>query len=184
MDSWKLIFKKDTGRGSGFGREPMADEFAVDLPLCDCGSFTVDPSKYQYNQGVFSEVAIDILAAEQKKAEIAAMWERIKAERDTRKAGGFLVSGKWFNSDQESRVQQIGLVMAGAALSAVQWKTMDGTFAVMTPALAGQIFQAGFALDTALFTRAEQHKAAMSASLDPTAYDYSTGWPERYADGL
>jgi hypothetical protein len=114
----------------------------------------------------------------------AAVWEKIKAERDRRKDGGVLVDGKWYHSDQSSRIQQIGLVMAGATVPAIPWKTMDGSFVTMSQALAGKIFQAGFALDTALFTRAEQHKTAMEAGSDPHTYDFSTGWPERYGDGL
>jgi hypothetical protein len=113
--------------------------------------------------------------------EIKSMvWEKIKAERDQRKNGGFKVGDKWFHSDTESRIQQIGLVMAGAAVPAVPWKTMDGSFQTMSQALAGQIFQSAFALDSALFQKAEQHKALMEGSPDPLNYDYSTGWPENY----
>jgi hypothetical protein len=116
--------------------------------------------------------------------ERSLVWERIKAERDRRKEGGFKVGDKWFHSDASSRLRQVGLVMAGAAVPAILWKTMDGSFVTMTPVLAQQIFQAGFTLDTALFARAEQHKAAMEASADPLSYNYLTGWPERYEDGL
>ena len=60
------------------------------------------------------------------------------------------------------------------------WKTMAGDFVEMTPALAGQIFAAVAASDQAIFAVAEQHRAAMEASEEPWAYDYSTGWPRTY----
>lgn len=104
----------------------------------------------------------------------------IKAERDTRKDGGTLVNGKWFHSDSDSRIQQLGLVIMGAAIPAVQWKTLDGSFTTMSQALAGGIFQATAALDMALFTNCETHIEAVRLVADPVTYDYSTGWPARY----
>jgi len=113
----------------------------------------------------------------------ATAWGRIKAERDTRKAGGVKVGAKWFHSDDGSRIQQMGLVMMGASIPAnLQWKTMDGTFITMTQTLASQVFQTVAASDQAIFTVAEQHKAAMVASGDPASYDYSGGWPKIYGE--
>lgn len=110
-----------------------------------------------------------------------AKWEEIKASRDRRKNGGVLVNGKWFHTDTDSRIQQLGLVLMGASVPAVQWKTMDGTFTAMSQALAGQIFQAVAALDMALFAAAEMHRSAMEASATPSTYDFSTGWPDHFA---
>lgn len=104
----------------------------------------------------------------------------IKAERDQRKIGGALVNGKWFHSDGDSRIQQLALVVMGAGVPAIQWKTMDGSFVTMTQAIATGIFQATAVLDTTLFANAERHLAAVSASLDPETYDFSTGWPEHF----
>lgn len=113
----------------------------------------------------------------------AAAWERIKAERERRKAGGVKVGTKWFHSDEASRIQQLGLVMMGAGIpSNLQWKTMDGSFVTMTQTLAGQIFQASAANDMAIFAAAETHKAAMEASADPASYDFSTGWPKAFGE--
>lgn len=112
-------------------------------------------------------------------------WERIKAERDRRMDGGFKVEVsagvfKWYHSDPKSRVQHLGLMMAGAAIPPIPWKTLDGTFVPMTQAIITKVFQAALALDGALFTKAEQHKAAMEASPDPLSCDFSTGWPENF----
>lgn len=111
------------------------------------------------------------------------VWERIKADRDRRKAGGVKVGAKWFHSDDGSRIQQMGLVMMGASIPAgLQWKTMDGSFITMTQTLASQVFQAVAASDQAIFAVAEQHRVAMEASADPASYDYSTGWPKIYGE--
>jgi hypothetical protein len=111
-------------------------------------------------------------------AALAIVASRIKAERDRRKIAGTPVGAHVFHSDPDSRIQQIGLVMMGAALPAgIMWKTVGGAFVEMTPTLAGQIFQATAARDVALFAAAEAHIAAAAASADPLAYDFSAGWP-------
>ncbi len=113
----------------------------------------------------------------------AQVWGRIKAERDSRKAGGVKVGAKWFHSDDASRIQQLALVMMGAGLPAgLQWKTMDGTFITMTPALAQQVFTGQAASDQTIFAVAEGHRVAMEASADPATYDYSTGWPKIFGE--
>lgn len=113
----------------------------------------------------------------------ALAWEMIKAERERRKAGGVKVGDKWFHSDDGSRIQQMGLVMMGANLPAgLQWKTMDGSFIVMTPALAQQVFTGQAASDQTIFAVAEAHRVAMEASADPAAYDYAHGWPKVFGE--
>lgn len=108
------------------------------------------------------------------------VWRMIQAERDRRKYNGVKVGAYWFHTDDPSRIQQIGLVMMGASLPPIQWKTLGGQFVTMTPTLAMQIFQATAAQDIALFTIAEQHRAAMMQLSHPSAYDFSGGWPETY----
>jgi hypothetical protein len=112
------------------------------------------------------------------------MWLKIKAERDRRiQNGGYNVGTKWYHSDTFSRTQQMGLVMMGASIPAnTPWKTMDGSFAVMTQTLAGQIFGTAAASDIAIFTAAETHNAAMRASATPHTYNYLTGWPTAYGE--
>lgn len=111
-------------------------------------------------------------------AALAIATQRIKVDRDRRKVAGTPVGAHVFHSDPDSRIQQIGLVMMGAALPAgIMWKTVGGAFVEMTPQLAGQIFQATAARDVALFAAAEAHIAAAAASDDPLAYDFTAGWP-------
>lgn len=111
----------------------------------------------------------------------AAMWGQIKAIRDRKtQAGGYATGGKWYHSDTFSRTQQMGLVMMGAGVPAVQWKTMDGTFVTMTQTLAGQIFAAAAAQDQAMFVHAEALHASVDASETPTEIDINAGWPATY----
>lgn len=125
----------------------------------------------------------------------SAVWNKIKAERSARMSGGSKASGKWFHTDQDSRLQHLGLkdsardlLAAGAVMSdavtidgqQVAWKTMDSTFAPMTLQLAFDIVDADKTLDAALFIAAETHRAQMMAAGDPDTYDYNTGWPERF----
>ena len=116
--------------------------------------------------------------------EQAAAWVAIQTERDRRKtSGGYKVGTNWFHSDDTSRIQQIALVMVGANMPPnIMWKTMSGSFVLMTPTLASQIFQAAVASDMTLFSVAEQKKQAMLASSNPAQYNYLTGWPTAYGE--
>ena len=126
---------------------------------------------------------LDESAASAKRIKATDLkWGKIKIERDSRKNGGTFVSNKWFHSDSDSRIQQLGLVLMGANVPAVQWKTMDGSFITMSQALAGGIFQATATLDMQLFEVAENHRTAMEASERPDLYDFSAGWPARYSE--
>lgn len=108
-------------------------------------------------------------------------WEILKTERDRRKAGGVTVSGKWYHSDDSSRIQQLGLVMMGANIPAnLQWKTMDGSFVTMTQTLASQIFTAVATLDQTLFAVAETKRAELYAAEDPSTVDMNVTWPASY----
>jgi len=123
-------------------------------------------------------------AAANRTAQIEAIWTRIKAERDRRvQSNGYKVGVKWYHSDTFSRSQQMGLVMAGAAIPpGLQWKTMDGSFITMTQSLAAQIFQAAMGSDMAIFTKAETLKAQVQAASDPATVDIMAGWPRGYGE--
>lgn len=123
-----------------------------------------------------------ILAGENPPSRVdleAKAWEAIKAERDRRvQHGGYLVGEHWFHSDTFSRTQQLGLVLLGAGMPlGIQWKTLSGQFVAMTPSLAQEVFAAAAANDIAIFGAAEAHRTAMMASADPSAYDFTGGWP-------
>ena len=110
-------------------------------------------------------------------------WKEIQQYRDQRKVLGTYVADKWFNSDDFSRIQQLGLVMMGANMpSGIMWKTMDGTFILMSPQLAQQIFFAVASQDMTIFGIAEHHRQMMMASAHPDTYDFSQGWPKVYGE--
>jgi hypothetical protein len=107
----------------------------------------------------------------------------IQEERDRRRSGGIKVGLNWFHSDDTSRIQQLGLVMFGVNMpSNIMWKTMSGSFVLMTPTLASQIFQASAMSDMVLFAYAEQKKSELLASIDYNTFDYLTGWPAIYGE--
>jgi hypothetical protein len=125
-----------------------------------------------------------------------AKWEQIKAERGKLEAGGCKVGTKWYHSDADSRIKQLGLKDkardlrdAGGAMSdsivilgqPVKWKTMDGSFMQATAQLAFDIVTAAGELDARIFAAAETHRATMEASADPAVYDFTQGWPAVFA---
>lgn len=110
-----------------------------------------------------------------RQRERAARVARIKAIRDDKMHnGGYPVGQLWFHSDLTSRTQQLGLLQLGANIPAgLRWKTMDGTFVVMTQSLIQQVLAAAAAQDNAIFAHAERLIA------DETL-DASAGWPATY----
>lgn len=132
---------------------------------------------WTFNGNIIDTVPQETYNAILKQRAQARKWAEIQAERDRRKYAGTQVGAHWFHSDDPSRIQQIGLVMMGANLPPIQWKTLSGEYVTMTPTLALQIFQARATGDVAIFTAAEQHRAAMLASSDPDNYNFSANWP-------
>lgn len=127
-----------------------------------------------------SQAELDVIVLSLKRER---MWQAIQEERTRRQNGGVFIqsANKWFHSDQSSRVQQLGLVMMGANLPAnINWKTMDGTFIIMTQGLALSIFNGAATLDMTAFAVAEQHRQGMLAAADPAAYNFSGFWPATF----
>lgn len=132
-----------------------------------------------YDGEVFTTPAVDPESLAVIRAQI---WEEIKKYRDNLvENGGFQVGAHWYHSNLLSRTQYISLVMMGASIPPTTiWKTLDNGYVPMTQTLAGQIFAAGAAQDSALFTKAAEHKAAIDESSTPDAYNWKTGWPATY----
>lgn len=122
----------------------------------------------------------------------AQVWEEIKEHRDLLQVSGIKYAGYWFHNDVKSRGQWERMWnrckdegLAGSdpyVLNAEQvpWKTMTG---VMVPVTAGLVFAVVAAMESqegAIFKVAEVHNYTMRQLTDPSAYDYSTGWPEVY----
>lgn len=116
------------------------------------------------------------------------IWQRVKAERDRRRFdGGVQVGQHWYLSNsvatgEYSVLLQISAGLPDTTVLRQNWRTMDGGLVDMTPALARQIINAGFARVAEIDDAALVHKAAIEASNEPASYDYSTGWPQTYAE--
>jgi hypothetical protein len=140
------------------------------------------------------------LVAQLRAADQAKYWELIKAARDRRKEAGFKVGDEWVHSDLFSRSQWLGLkdnardtLAAGGTMASVLhdsegapilWKMLDGSFVQVTAQLAFDVVAAVTCSDMAIFKVAETHNAAMRAVEDPADYDYTTGWPQTYAESI
>lgn len=126
---------------------------------------------------------LDVLVIEKTKLR---QWRSIQDHREFLRTNGVQVGTKWFHSDDSSRIQQLGLVMFGANMPAgIMWKTMDGSFVLMTPTLAMQIFVGHATHDTTIYTIAEQKKAALyalSTLAEVAEFDHSAGWPATYGE--
>jgi hypothetical protein len=95
--------------------------------------------------------------------------------------GGAKVGEHWFHSDTHSKVQQLSLMIAGAALPAnLMWKTMSGEKILMTPVLAVQIYQTQMYQESVLFNHAESLLAQIYEMEFPETLDIENGWPEVY----
>lgn len=127
----------------------------------------------------------------------AQAWDRIKTERDRRKAGGVLVGAHWFHSDADSRIQWLGIkdsardMLADGATSAetihelgqpMKWKTLAGAFIVVTVQMALDVVAATKELDARLFAMAEHKRAEVEVADNPAAYDVLAGWPATYGE--
>lgn len=166
-EPWKLDLTQ-------FDSVPVVKETLLDGQKY--GAPVLEPTRYYYPAIAKSaeEIAADLSDRKAQK------WLDIKAERDGRKNGGVFVSAKWFHTDTESRIQWLGLVLLGANVLPIEWKTMDGTFITMSPSLVSAVFQAIVSGDSADFANAEAHRLTMLESLTPESYDFSAGWRTVY----
>lgn len=133
-----------------------------------------DYSKDTYDR-VEQDDAPYVVYVQKSSEQIAEIrWTRLKQIRDElTDNGGCLVQGKWFHTDAKSKQQQMALVMLGENVpSTLLWKTMDGSFAPMSAALAAELFAAQVARETHIFALAELKQTDGSVLTE--------GWPERY----
>lgn len=108
--------------------------------------------------------------------------QQIRNERDRRLQNGgckVVIGGvdKWFHSDDRSQIQQLGLMMMGAGVSAVPpWKTMDGSRVTLTPTIAQQIFASAAAQGVA--THAASDAAIAAYNANPSTFNLAAiQWP-------
>lgn len=156
---------------------------------------------YSSNDTVVQAIIDAYTPADQKAWALAQVVPAIKAERERRQVtGGFPVTLPdvglvRFHSDAHSRSQHAGLYAAatltlmegGSAASPVMdpatgkqvmWRTMSGAMVPLSVGALLTLLQASMSHEGAIHAAADAHIAAATASADPLAYDYSTGWPE------
>lgn len=171
-----------------------AEETSIQVTT-DSGSYlTAWPCQTWHREEIEAAIANGLTiepwktAEEIKKEAISSKTIAIKAMRDERtQNGGFHVTvngvKKWFHSDTKSRAQQLALAQLGTIIpKGLKWKTMDGSFVVMTAGLAQQVVANAVAQESATYLVAENHLADMVASSTPETYDYSTNWPLIYGE--
>lgn len=109
-------------------------------------------------------------------------WELLKLERQLRsQEGGYQVGDKWYHSDSQSKIQQMGLVLLGTNIPAgLMWKTMDGSYVEMTPQLAQGIFGTAAQKDTQIFSTAEIKRSQITPETNLETFDYFGGWPTAF----
>lgn len=121
-----------------------------------------------------------------------SVWNAIKAERDSRKAGGLKLTvgdtDYWFWTDDPSR-NQYAMLDSMARRKALSddtklddWKTMDGSFVPFPVSLLHQVMDTGIANESALFHVAEMKRQAMLLADNPLTFEWQDGWPQTYAE--
>jgi len=139
---------------------------------------TVSEKPVDYSEDTYyrteQELAPYVVYERKSDEQIAATrWQKLKQIRDElTEFGGCFVAGKWFHSNVKSKQQQMALLMVGASLPAIQWKTMDGSFIAITPQIVQELFDAQTARDQNIFAIAETKRGDTSPA--------NEGWPDRY----
>lgn len=179
--------------------ETIGTHFPGVFVSCISGGDNYDLIRWEGGEPMPSKAELDAKIISATKEH---MWDHIKALRDRKKNEGIKVMlsdgfPRWFHSDSDSRIQQLGLkdqardvLAAGGAMTTVMqklgqdiwWKSLSpGDRVPMTCQLAYDLVDAIGNLDATLFHVAEVHHSAMEAAADPASYDYTTGWPESFS---
>lgn len=121
--------------------------------------------------------------------EKSIVWDKIKDQRTKHGASGvkIVIDGveKWFHTDEEALRNYVYNKMVRDLLANentdIPWKTMDGSFVVMTKELLTQIVRAIYDKGQHDFKVAEMHRVKLYKSNNPLSYDFSEGWSEGFS---
>lgn len=110
------------------------------------------------------------------------IWDKIKDRRSDQAYTGIRIDNDWFHTDEESlRNYQLCWVRSELPeFNPPHWKTMSGSFTIMTKELLEKIIAKAYDKGQHDFKIAEMHRQALWKSNDPLNYDFSTGWSETY----
>jgi len=115
-------------------------------------------------------------------------WNEIRLERDRRQLdGGVKVDGHWLLSTERATSEYNTIINTtrsapDTTIVRAGWRTMNGAEIDMTPALALKILTLGIAQRCSIDDAAQAHKSAMEICADPSAYDFSGGWPKVFGE--
>lgn len=158
------------------------------------------PADFQCENYIFDgnavQIKIDPDASEKLQKARLDKWEEIKSFRDNRLlGGGFPAAGHWYYSDllarsqHQSNARKADLVAAANGDMDATFlidgnplyiKTIDNGYMAMTANIAIEIMANAEIQEYKNYSVALVHKSAMSASPNPSSYDFSTGWPEAF----
>lgn len=112
------------------------------------------------------------------------VWEQIKQERTRRISGGVYVEelGKWFHTNDNSKLQYSTLKNQTTLPTDLEWKTMDNTFVKLNKDSIEIIINEIIKKEQHDFKNAEVHRFAVYNTDKPLEYDYSTGWSDIYEE--
>lgn len=188
---WKCIFSTVTNRGVAFNRTAQDGEFMVEIPPSECGWFASTPERYQYVEGVFSEVETweqevtekELTAAKtQKVNEITEFGDKKDMEpfEYPAESGVFYkVTDAILNTI--TYCDTMGLPASGALpVNDGNWDNVDGTVSTpMTVSDLKLLYQAGYSIPATNYQNVKTHVAAVMALAtkeEVESYDYSQGW--------
>lgn len=122
-----------------------------------------------------------------RAALLDALWSEVKERRRRCVLAGALVviggADRWFHTDLDSRTQWLAMRGDGDQLEAgIAWKTMDGSFVQLTPAIVTEVYAAIRAKERAAFVRGEQLWAQLNAAPDPLTVPLDVGWPASFGE--
>jgi hypothetical protein len=139
---WRLVFDNVTKRGVDCFRNAKEGEFSVELDKSLCGYFNVTPRRYQYVDGIFSEVE-GYLAQQEKDIAFAKKAAELLEERKNRNNFlPFVCDGNNYVND-ELNIQGVKIQVLGKPVDdpiptfpglpvAGCWKTFDDQFIPFT----------------------------------------------------
>lgn len=135
---------------------------------------------YAINKWVFNQSLKDArLLSERSEA-----WDKIKEARSKSQKSGVYVGSlkKWFHTDEEAQRNYLFLkvVIDYAEFKPPYWKTMDGSFVLMTPDLYKNIVLQMFWKAQHDFKNAEYLNKQVNLSENPLEVNFNEGWSESY----
>lgn len=143
---------------------------------------------YTYDKATETWVVDDQKFKERLEQYKADLWEKTKAERETRLVSGCYVpsSEKWFHTDmvsQMSYTRALEFFNLNPEAKPVMWKTMDGTFVEINKDKVVEIISTIFIRSQDIFRIAETHGAKIRTLTSLDSYDFMTGWPSSFPEG-